>query len=231
MLRVRAVEGDGHKNGLGEAKVMLGADGPATVAGVNGFWTANGGCDKATIGSAFAKELVEARVKIHSHEKWRDTKLADGTVKPLISGYCVADIVLRTKAGKVLLPQTHIDVLQGPEDGNLLYIAQVEEKRLGLKSFRSQIESLADKIKDGKRNHPEAPKQSKQNTEPLTTAMKVDGEVKRVRFEVGQQPVYKRRLQMGRTEDLCGLQPGKIKADGFAFAVERTGRPCKKTRT
>ena len=90
-------------------------------------------------------------MEICKYEPWKNAKLADGTLKPLISGYCVANVVLKTKAGKVLLPQTHIDILQGPEDGNLLYVGQVEEARLGLRSFKAQIESLASEIQDGKR--------------------------------------------------------------------------------
>ena len=34
------------------------ADGPATVAGMSGFWTADGGCNKATISAKYAEKLV-----------------------------------------------------------------------------------------------------------------------------------------------------------------------------
>lgn len=116
-------------------------------------------CDKATISAAFAEKLAENGIKIVEDEKWRDAVLANGTVEPLISGYCIADIVLRTKAGEVLLDQTHIDVLQGPESGNLLYIGKAEERRLGLSSFKEQVKNLADDIKKVKdSNHVRAKK-------------------------------------------------------------------------
>ena len=128
------------------------ADGPATVAGVRGYWTADGGCDKATICHQYAQNLAKAGVQIVEYDKWRMAKLADGTLKPLISGYCVATIVIRTKAGEVVLPETHIDVLQGPESGNLLYLGQKEELRLGLRSFKKQIEDLAAEIKKARKS-------------------------------------------------------------------------------
>ena len=168
-------------------------------------------------------------MEICEYPKWKDAKLADGSVKPLISGYCIADIVLRTKAGKVVLPKTHIDVLQGPENGNLLYIGQVEEERLGLNSFREQIEALADDIKNGKKEQPSAPKKVKSSPDVKITQLQADGEFRTVRFEAGKQPAYKRRLQMGRSEDECGLQPGNIKADGFAFAGEHNWKALQKT--
>ena len=55
------------------------ADGPATVAGVPGFWTADGGCNKATIGATYAKALAEAGTDIIKYEPWKLAKLADGT--------------------------------------------------------------------------------------------------------------------------------------------------------
>ena len=147
----------------------------------------------------------------------------------MISGYCIADVVLRTKAGKVILPQTHIDVLQGPESGNLLYVGQVEEQRLGLKSFRKQIESLAADITHGKKKQPTAPKKAKADAETLETKMKVDGDFKTVKFIVGQQPAYKRRLQLGMTDDVYGKDPGAVQADGFAFAGDRNWKALQKT--
>ena len=41
------------------------------------------------------------------------------------------------------LPQSEIDILKGPEKGNLLYIGQEEERRLHLKSYKQQLEELA----------------------------------------------------------------------------------------
>ena len=63
-------------------------------AGLGGYWTADGGCDKATVSAAFAKQLAKNGTEIMEYETWRDAVLADGTTEPLISGYCIADIVL-----------------------------------------------------------------------------------------------------------------------------------------
>ena len=168
-------------------------------------------------------------MEICSYENWRDAKLADGTVKPLISGYLIADIVLKTKAGKVLLPKTHIDILQGPEDGDLLYVGQLEEQRLGLRSFKNQIEALAEEIQAGKREQLGTSKRAKAAKDPQETRMKVGGEYRTVRFEVGHQPAYKRRLRLGSNVDHGGLQPGKIKPDGFAFVGSRNWKAMQKT--
>ena len=89
------------------------ADGPATAGGVSGYWTADGGCNKATVSAAYAKKLKKAGVEIVEYDDWKTAQLADGTSKPMISGHCIADIVIRTKAGEVILPRTHIDILQG----------------------------------------------------------------------------------------------------------------------
>ena len=69
--------------------------------------------------------------------------LIDGSSGPTVTHYCVTDVVLTTKAGNVVLPRTHIDVLQGPEKGRLLYIGKAEETRLHLRSFASQLEDVA----------------------------------------------------------------------------------------
>ena len=130
----------------------VGADGTALVGGVPGFYKADGGCDQATVGTKYAEQLLQAGVKVVKYEKPKPAKLADGSVKNLISGYCVADIELVTKAGTVVLPRSHIDVLQGPESANLLYIGEAEEKRLKLRSYAEQLEDLARKgVENGKR--------------------------------------------------------------------------------
>ena len=41
-----------------------GVDGPATVGGLGGYWTADGGCDKATISASFAEKLAKEGVEI-----------------------------------------------------------------------------------------------------------------------------------------------------------------------
>ena len=72
-------------------------------------------------------------------------KLADGSVKNLITGYCVADIELVTRAGTVVLPRSTIDIIEGPESENLIYIGEAEEERLKLRSYAQQLEDLARK--------------------------------------------------------------------------------------
>ena len=54
---------------------------------------------------------------------------------------------LVTRAGVVILPRTHIDILQGPEKANLLYLGKVEEKRLQLKTYAEQLEEVAVKAR------------------------------------------------------------------------------------
>ena len=83
------------KNGKTVAGGVCYADGPATVGGVARYWTADGGCNKATISAAYARKLEKAGVKIVKYDDWKTAQLADGTSKPMISGHCIADIVIR----------------------------------------------------------------------------------------------------------------------------------------
>ena len=207
---------------------QLQADGPAEVGGVKGFWTADGGCNKATVSAAYAEKLEKTGVKIVKYKDWKTAMLADGTTKPMISGYCVADVVLKTKAGSVVLPKTHIDVLQGPEVGNMLYMGQVEEERLGLRSYRSQIEELANDIKEGRKKPPTAPKKALGRHDVRETTLDGGGGPKTVRFEMGQQPVYKRRLRLGHRFDEFGHLPGPVKADGHVFVNEAGWKALRK---
>ena len=225
-------EGDGSKaSGKRGKQEKLGsvADGPATVAGVEGFWTADGGCNKATISANYAKNLATAGVKVVEYDKWKMAQLADGTRKPIISGYCVADIVLRTKAGKVVLPHSHIDILQGPESGNLLYMGQAEESRLGLKSYKKQIEELAGKIQRGEKEQLTAEDSSNPANSENKCKVAIGGKVRTVRFEAGKQPVFKRRLRLGATDDEFGHEAGEVKADGYAFVGEQNWLALEKT--
>ena len=93
----------------------LGADGVATINGVAGWYSCDGGCDKATIGSEFAKILEEQRTELVPYKTPLNATLIDGSTGPNVTHYLVADVVLTTKAGEVVLPRTHIDVLSGPE--------------------------------------------------------------------------------------------------------------------
>ena len=205
------------------------ADGTATVAGVCGFWTADGGCNKATISATFAQALKTKGVDIVEHDEWQEATLADGTRKKVISGYCIADIVLQTKAGKLNLPRTHIDILQGPESGNLLYVGQAEEARLGLSSFKAQLETLAGEINAGKRHQPVAMKAKLTPVEVTTKLQSVEGP-KTVCFEPGKQPIYKRRLRLGTTVDELGWEPGLVQGDGFAYVGEKNWQALDRTK-
>ena len=100
----------------------IGADGTTMVGGVAGFYKADGGCDRATCGTKYAESLEKAGVEVIYFDKPKPAKLADGSVKDVIKGYCIADIELVTKAGTVVLPRNHIDVLEGPETANLIYM-------------------------------------------------------------------------------------------------------------
>ena len=144
--------------------------------------------------------------------------------------YCIFDIVLRTKAGEVILEKTHIDVLQGPEEGNLpYYIGKAEERRLGLTSFKEQVENLAEEIKNGTRKQPGAPKKAKDAAAVQESRVKLDGKYRTVRFEASKQPSYKRRLRLGKRDDLHGSAPGEIKAYGYAFAGEENWKALQRT--
>lgn len=85
------------------------------MGGVAGFYKADGGCDRATCGIKYAQKLEKSGVKVVYYDKPRPAKLADGSVKNVILGFCTADIELVTKAGPVVLPRNFIDVIDGPE--------------------------------------------------------------------------------------------------------------------
>jgi len=89
----------------------IGADGAATVNGVSGWYSCDGGCDKATIGCAFAEVLQKKGTELIKYPEPLHATLIDGSSGPSVTHYCVADVVLTTKAGNVVLPRTHIDVL------------------------------------------------------------------------------------------------------------------------
>ena len=114
----------GKKAGPKSEAENLGANGSVTINGVPGYYCCDGGCDKATIGSVFAKALADAGTEIVQYDKPLTATLIDGSTGPAVTGYVVADVVLTTKCGEVVLPRTHIDVLEGPEKNRLLYIHQ-----------------------------------------------------------------------------------------------------------
>ena len=102
-----------------------------------------------TTSPAYAAELQlqKAGVKVHYYDKVKPAKLCDGSLKDSIIGCCLADVELVTRAGIVILPRTHIDILQGPEQANLLYLGKVEEKRLRIKTYAEQLEEVAVKAR------------------------------------------------------------------------------------
>ena len=72
-------------------------------------------------------------MKVHKYDPPRSATLADGTRADIITGYLVVELELQTKAGTVILPTTHVDVLEGPEKEHVLFLGKVEERRLNLK--------------------------------------------------------------------------------------------------
>ena len=126
-----------------DGRTTTNADGRAWVGGVEGVFTCDGGCDRATATEAYAKKIIAAGAKFEKYEKPQLAELADGQVKPIISGYLLADIELETPAGKVVLPSWHVDVLQGPNMDNLLYMGQREETELQLQRPANGVGSKA----------------------------------------------------------------------------------------
>ena len=55
---------DGQSTSIDPGGTNAYADGPATVVGVSGFWTADGGCNKATISHHYAQKLAKSGVEI-----------------------------------------------------------------------------------------------------------------------------------------------------------------------
>ena len=123
------------------------ADGFAEVGGLSCYYICDGGCDRATVSHVFAKELQKNGQKLWKYNPPRVAILANGAKKPIIAGYMVCDIMVRTKAGEVVLPETKVDVLEGPETEHILYLGKEEEARLGLRTYAEQLEDVAKAIK------------------------------------------------------------------------------------
>ena len=144
-----------------------------------------------------------------NYAKPKPAKLADGTVQDLNTGYCIADIELVTRAGTVILPRSTIDILQGPEKANLIYIGEEEEKRLKLRSYKQQLEDLARKgLGKGKPRAHDA-KQSGNKTDPRAHS---------------QVKAKKSREQKSDNENVGGIRTTlgsrKVEADGDACVGE-----------
>ena len=171
----------------------------------------DGGCDKATIGNAYAEVLSKNGVKVEYYEKPLSATLADGTKSDTIIGKVVADIELTTAAGRVVLQGTEVDVLQGPEKECLLYIGRREERRLNLRSYADQLQDVASQSEDDVIVPPE--KEKKNERKFKTTKIKQNGKAKKVRFQIPEEPRFKRRL--ARSEPPARVAP--VVSDGGAF--------------
>ena len=114
----------------------------AHIAGFPGVYTCDGGCDRATINQGFAKQIAKSGVKVQWYQKPKPALLADGRQRNIIIGHVKANIDLKTGAGAVKLPNRVIDILRGKDDGNMLLIGREEEKSLGLRSFKEQLDGL-----------------------------------------------------------------------------------------
>ena len=125
---------------------------------MTGFYKADGGCDKVTYGTHYAKHLVEAGTEVVYYDEPKPKKLADDSVRNVILGYCIDDIELVTKAGPVVLTRSHIDILEGPKKVNPIYIGEPEEKRIKLRSYAEQIKDLVRRNSGGSTSKkPKAP--------------------------------------------------------------------------
>ena len=103
-----------------------------------GTYQCDGGCDRATISKVYADALSRAGKRAWYYKTPRNATLADGSKKPIIVGDITVELVLRTKAGTLRLPNTRLDIIKGPEKDGILYMGKEEETRLGLKSYISK---------------------------------------------------------------------------------------------
>ena len=194
------------------------ADGTAKVGPIDGFYTCDGGCDRATVGHHFAKKIEESGVKMEFFKEPRLATLANGAKVPAIIGQFVSDIELLTSAGIVELPGTTVDILKGPEQGNLLYIGREEESRLCLKSYRDQLAEVALRTASLERNEPVAVSNPNAKT----------GSPQKRKPEISAKPARKPaakpdagggvKRRLGKTCDPAPLKA--VESDGFAFASE-----------
>ena len=160
------------------------------MGGVEGLYTCDGGCDKATVTQAYADAIIKAGGSYQKYDRPLLTTLADGEVKPIITGFIRADVEVTTPAGKVVLANWHVDFMQGPTNDRLLYMGQREERELNLKSYKDQLTELARGSKPGH-------KQSVHVTDSVdatNTRVQINGKMRKVVFNPGQQPIFKRRL-------------------------------------
>lgn len=104
------------RNGTREQDV----DGVVEIEGVTGYYVCDGGCDRATINTAYAEKLAEAGIHGYYYGVPEKATLADGSQKAIIVGYLYAAISLKSKAGTVNLNDVRIDIVKGPDKSALL---------------------------------------------------------------------------------------------------------------
>ena len=183
----------------------------AAIVGVEGYYTCDGGCDRATVSNAYADAIIKAGGHFEQYEKPLLATLANGAVKPIISGFLLADLEVETPAGKVVLPQWHIDVMQGPTTDHLLYLGQREQAELNLKTFQEQLTEVA-KRRNEKEGRSAGKKLLRNNA--TSTQVQLNGRMRTVTFIPGAQPRYKRKLSAGarpvrsRFDEVC--EDGKL---------------------
>ena len=169
--------------------------------------------------------MAGAGTEIIKYPEPLSATLIDGSSGPAVTAYVVANVVLTTKCGEVVLPRTHIDVLEGPEKNKLLYIGQAEEKRLNLRTFADQLEDLArDASEEGNPVH-------------VTSGQVVEEGVVRKNGSAGGKDTlqlpsskrYKRRLSVEEREPIDEPPVEEILPDGKLFAGEEHWRVLQKT--
>ena len=121
----------------------------AQLGNVEGLYTHDGGCDRATVTEAYAEKIIKAGGTYHKYDRPLMATLANGETKPIVTGYLRADVEVTTPAGKVILTNWHVDVMQGSTDECLLYMGQKEERELNLKPYKDQPTELARTRKTG----------------------------------------------------------------------------------
>ena len=126
--------------------------------------------------------------------------------------YCISDVVLTTKAENVVLPRTHIDVLQGPEQGRLLYIGKAKEQRLKLRSFAKQLEDVARRSNNNSNEHVTS---GQTPPEYFMQENKSESGVKTVTFT--SAPRYKCHLTVQGQADQPAQADPPIRQDGKCF--------------
>ena len=211
-----------NKNGASGEDV----DGLAEVAGVAGYYVCDGGCDRATINTAYAQKLADNGIHGYYYGKPEKATLADGTKKAIIMGYLYAPISLITKAGTVTLSDVRIDIIKGPDESALLLLGKAEEGRLGLKSYAQQLEEKAGAEK-GKSNSAAA-------TAPPTIPENLPGELTRKEAEHAycNADAGKRRAKSAETAsaDDCRTDGSEFLTDGHAFIGEHNWKAGVETK-